>query len=127
MPGFAPDSDSLGGDILASVGDRYVLNFLLVEGEHGWHARCLEYDFVTQADTLQELYYEIERTVVGHLTIGRQAGHRPFAGLNRAASEYWRQFERSRLSVRPREAIVLVHDQDIPAHELQDLRIAEVT
>ena len=31
------------------MAERLELNFLLLEGEHGWSARCLEYDFVTQA------------------------------------------------------------------------------
>jgi hypothetical protein len=68
------------------------LNFLLTEGEHGWWARCLEYDFVTQADTLNDLYDEIQRTVVGHVVISAQEGHRPLQQerrLERATVENW--------------------------------------
>jgi hypothetical protein len=110
------------------MGERYGLNFLLVEGEHGWYARCLEYDFVTQADTLNDLYYEIERTVVGLLMISAETGDQPFAGLSRAAEEYWEQFRQSPLSVRPRDVVVLrgTH-REIPAHTLEDLRVATVT
>jgi hypothetical protein len=114
------------------VGERYALNFPLVEGAHGWHARCLEYsleyDFVTQAASLNDLYYEIERTVVGHLTISTETGGQPFAGFRRAPEEYWEQFRRSPLSVRPGEVVVPRGTRgEIPAHSLEDLRIAAVT
>lgn len=125
MPGIVPS------DILPRMEERYALNFLLVEGEHGWSGRCLEYDFVTQAHTLRDLCYEIQRTVIGHLAISTQAGHRPFEALRRAAGEHWEQFERSRLSVRARDdtrlAVHAMAEADLPIHELQELRIAEAT
>jgi len=112
-------------------GERYVLDFLLAEGEQGWHARCLEYDFVTQADTLQDLYYEIQRTVIGHLTISWHSGRPPFEGLTRAAREYWDLFEQSNLTLRPREfaihAIPEAVRAALPTPELRELRVATVS
>jgi hypothetical protein len=108
--------------------ERLVLNFLLTEGEHGWCARCLEYDFVTQADTLHEVYYEIQRTVVGHLEISSQLGQPPFEGLRRAGQEHWEAFERSALSIKPIEFIVRAIPGAVqrqhPIPELRELRVA---
>ncbi len=109
------------------MGER--LNFLLTEGEHGWWARCLEHDFVTQADTLSDLYYEIQRTVVGHVVISQQSGHSPFADLGPAPPEFWNQFQASVLRVQPREEHVQIRvsGPTMPAApEVNELRIARV-
>ena len=108
---------------------RYVLNFLLVEGERDWCARCLEYDFVTQAATLQGLLYELPRTVIGHLLISHRTGRRPFEGLQRAAPRYRRMFRRSRVKVQAPtrwKAIPRARARNIPTPELNELRVAEV-
>lgn len=113
------------------MGERCKLNFLLVEGDEAWYARCLEYDFVTQADTLQNLYNEIERTVLGHLMISAQMGRAPFEGLRRAGREYWEMFERSQLRLQPRKsdlrAIPPGSTADLPTPEVEELRVAAVS
>jgi hypothetical protein len=109
------------------MGER--LNFLLTEGEHGWWARCLEHDFVTQADTLNDLYYEIRRTVVGHIVISQQSGHAPFAGLGPAAPEFWSQFRASALRIQPREDHIQIRISEPivrPTPEVHELRVAGV-
>jgi len=105
------------------MGPRYSLNFLLTKEKEGWCARCLEYDFVTQADTLDELYREIERTVVGHFVIGQESGLAPFHGLKRAAKKYWDQFANAHTRVSP----VSGYGPRLDAIELHELRFAEVT
>ena len=107
--------------------NTYALDFLLVEGEEGWHARCLEYDFVTQADTLKDLYYEIERTVVGHLGISSQLKRPPFEGLAPADQKYWKMFEKAELILRPRTPQIGAIAPDVPPHELRELRVAVLT
>jgi hypothetical protein len=114
------------------MGEGYILNFLLTEGEQGWCARCLEYDFVTQADTLRHLYDEIQRTVVGYLMISAQQGREPFEDIRPARPEYWDLFKRSHLSVRPTGGGLDLRaipglGPDIPPTELRELRVAEVT
>lgn len=100
------------------------LNFLVTRVKEGWCARCLEYDFVTQADTLDDLYAEIQRTVRGHIVISRESGERPFHGLKRAAKEYWDQFERSSLEVR--RISNRSGRTTPPSIELHELRVVEV-
>jgi hypothetical protein len=105
----------------------YALDFLLVEGGEGWYARCLEYDFVTQADTLEGLYHEIQRTVSGHLGISSQLGRPPFEGLAPADRKCWEMFEKAELVLRPRTARVGATAPNLPPHELRELRVAVLT
>lgn len=86
------------------MAEKAKLNFLLMEKPGGWVARCLEHNFVTQADTLNDLYYEIQRTIVGHLAISLEQGHRPFEGMTRAPAEFWEMYSRSALRVEPTRA-----------------------
>jgi len=106
-----------------------VLNFLLTEGEHGWYARCLEFDFVTQADTLMALLFEIQRTVIGRLIIAKQQGTAPFGDLKRADERYWELFRKSSTSVSTQKIALEVRYESgappLPTPELRELRIAE--
>ena len=101
------------------------LNFLLTEGEVGWYARCLEHDFVIQADTLVGLLHEIERAIVGRFVIGTAQGIDPFIGLSRASERHWEIFRRSTAVVRIRDVMLSIGRQDTTdLPELQELRIA---
>jgi hypothetical protein len=106
---------------------EYRLNFLLSQDEHGWTGRCLEYHFVTEADTLPGLMYELQRTMVGHLVISQTQGIEPFAGLSRAPDPYWAQFREAMAVVRLREwpAQLQAPDMALPPHEVEEMRIAE--
>lgn len=103
------------------------LNFLLTEGENSWYARCLEYDFVTQAPTLINLLYEIQRTIIGRLVIGAQQGIDPFLGLKRADERYWELFRKSGTVVQPQRITLsgISTVRPVRAPELHELRIAE--
>src|SRR3989442_15120177 len=106
------------------MAERVELNFLLIEGEHGWSARCLEYDFVTQAETLGDLAFEIQRTVVGHIAICADHGLSPFQGLKRDADAHWDLFKRSPLELHPTEVTVraIYHAaRNLPGTALKEL------
>lgn len=106
---------------------EYRLNFLLTEGEHGWTGHCLEYHFVTQANTLNALMFELQRTMVGHLVIGQVHGHEPFEGLSRAPDAYWEQFRHAMAVVTLRGGHPELHvpEMRLPPHEVEEMRIAE--
>lgn len=105
---------------------QYRLNFLLTEGEHGWTGRCLEYHFITQADTLNDLMFELQRTMVGHLVVSHMQGIEPFEGLSRAPEPFWEQFHRSMAVLKLREqASLSVPEMELPPHEVDEMRIAE--
>ena len=66
------------------------------EGE--WlSAQCLEYDIATQAKTLDDLSYELQRILVGHVVTSKKLGKAPFEGVPRAPRKYWEMFERSKI------------------------------
>ena len=64
-------------------------------------AHCLEYAFATQAKTLDELRYGIERMIVGHIAISLANGVKPFKNRRRAPEKYWKLFRRSKISLPP--------------------------
>jgi len=92
------------------------LNFLLLQRpKGGWVGRCLQYNFVTQAETLEELVYEIDRAVIGHLFISSQMHRRPLEGLKAAPDRYWDMFRHSTLTLRPSKLTATKFHIDPPA------------
>ena len=65
-------------------------------------AHCLEYDFATQAKTLDDLRYGIERMIAGHIAISLANGLKPFKSERWAPKKYWTLFERSKISLSPK-------------------------
>jgi hypothetical protein len=62
-------------------------------------AHCLEYDFATQAKSLDALRLDLERMIVGHVAISLQHGLKPFANRRRAPERYWALFRRSKITL----------------------------
>lgn len=62
-------------------------------------AQFLEYDIATQAKNLEDLYYEIQRIIVGHVATSLAHGKPPFAGVPRAPQKYWKMFQRSKIAL----------------------------
>jgi len=103
------------------------IRFLLFEHKDGWSAQCLEYDFATQAETLSDLYYEIERALAAHITVSVKLGSRPFEGLGRAPQKYWDLFDRAPLKLEPPREIRVKALGKLPEEvPTTELRIAEL-
>jgi predicted RNase H-like HicB family nuclease len=62
-------------------------------------AHCLEYDFATQAKTLDDLRYDLERMIVGHIAVSLENGLEPFRDAHRAPKKFWTLFNRSKISL----------------------------
>ena len=60
---------------------------------------CLEYDFATQARSLDALHLDLERMIVGHVEVSLAHGLRPFANRRRAPERYWTLFRRSKITL----------------------------
>jgi hypothetical protein len=58
-----------------------------------WVAQCLEYDIATQAKSLYDLLYEVERILVAHLLVAKQEGIEPFANIPKAPRRYWEMYK----------------------------------
>ena len=64
-------------------------------------AHCLEYDFATQARSLDGLRLDLERMIVGHVEVSLAHGLKPFANRRRAPERYWTLFRRSKITLPP--------------------------
>lgn len=69
------------------------------EDNCSWVAQCLEYDIATQAKSLKDLYYEIERILIGHMVVSAELGVKPFDNIPAAPQEFWDRYEGSKLRV----------------------------
>lgn len=77
------------------LGDMYQmskLDVVVFKRDEWWVAQCLQYDIGAQAFTVDNVLYEFQRSVVGHLAICLQHGKQPFEGLDAAPEIYWNKF-----------------------------------
>lgn len=81
----------------------YKISAVLFQEGDWWVAQCLEYDIATQAKKIAELYYELERILVGHMVVAREEGVAPFSGIPRAPKRYWDLFRDARVKLEPVE------------------------
>jgi hypothetical protein len=102
----------------------YKLSVLFIEEASGWAAQVLEHDIATQADTLHELFYEVERLLVSHVALADAEGRPPFEGIPPAPQKYWRMFKNSHISMK-RPAAGLRAGKFPPPTIEKDIRIAE--
>jgi hypothetical protein len=76
---------------------KYAIRAVVFQEGEWLCARCLEYDFVVQAKTLQQLSRALQLFIVGHIAVRLRHNQRPFHDLRRAPEKYWAMFRRSRL------------------------------
>ena len=84
-------------------------------------AHCLEYDFATQARSLDALRLDLERMIVGHVAVSLAHGLKPFANRRRAPERYWTLFRRSKITL-PRQSFgikVKQRGMKIPTPEIR--------
>jgi predicted RNase H-like HicB family nuclease len=98
----------------------YQIRAVVLQEGDWWVAQCLDYDIATQAKTIAELYDELERVLMGHMVMAREAGVAPFSGIPRAPKRYWDLFRDARLKLEPVEPPVQL---DVPSPSV-DLRAA---
>jgi hypothetical protein len=84
-------------------------------------AHCLEYDFATQARSLDALRLDLERMLVGHIAVSRAHGLKPFANRRRAPEKYWTLFRRSKITLPPERFGIKVKQRGvtIPTPEIR--------
>ena len=110
---------------MAAQTTKHTISAILFQEDGWWTAQCLEYDIATQARTLPELQYELERTIIGHFAVALELGQEPFLGIGQAPKEFWQMFDQAKTRVeRPRFPFRLPKLAPL----LQpDLRIAELS
>src|SRR5437660_11714409 len=89
-------------------------------------AQCLEYDFATQAKTLDDLRFALERMLVGHVAISLANGVKPFKSRRRAPAKYWELFRRSKISLPPQRFSLRIKKSgvSIPTPEIRVAALA---
>jgi hypothetical protein len=78
---------------------KYAIRAVVFQEGEWLCAQCLQYDFVVQAKTLQQLSRALQLFIVGHIAVRLRHKQRPFNGLPRAHEKYWAMFRRSRLKL----------------------------
>lgn len=77
---------------------------VVVFEEEGWKvAQCLEYDIAVQAKTYQDLYYQIEKALVGQMVAAMEDHRAPFENLPEAPAAYHEMWERAAFEMRLRD------------------------
>lgn len=61
-----------------------------------WIGQCLEFDLATQAPTVDELDYQLQALLVGHIVASIQENKQPFENLPKAPSVFWQMFDSAR-------------------------------
>jgi len=116
-PGPAESAVPKRGDVMH--GEHTIRAVLFQEGDW-WVAQCLDYDIATQAKKMAELYYELERILVGHIVVAQEHGIAPFTGIPRAPKRYWDLFRDALVKLEPVKPQALL---DVPS-PVMDLRAA---
>lgn len=84
-------------------------------------AHCLEYDFATQARSLDALRRDLDRMIAGHVAISLAHGLKPFANRRRAPERYWALFRRSKIALPPQSFGIKIRQRgvNIPIPEIR--------
>ena len=93
-----------------------------------WIAQCLEYDFVSCAEELEDLPGELMRQIRGQIRVELEAGKEPFADFGKAPAKYWEMYRRGHLDPRLPEPPLLpqfeVHLSLVDQEVLEEARRA---
>jgi predicted RNase H-like HicB family nuclease len=99
---------------------------LFIESDGWWSAQVLEHDIATQAKTLEDLFYEVDRILVAHIALAAEEGRQPFKGIPRAPEKYWERFKKSHISMRCPSAGFKLNGSSLPKIR-KTIRVAERT
>jgi len=80
------------------------ISVVLFQRDKWWIAQCLQYDIGAQAHSLPDVLYELERTLVGYLTVADELNIEPFVHLDPAPDFYWKKFQGTLLTIEPVDA-----------------------
>ena len=101
------------------------ISVLAFQEGNSWSAQCLEHDIATQAATLPDLYYEVERMLMGHVAVAAKLGREPFAGIGPAPKRYWKMYELAALTVQGKRHAFLA-SKPCAATFTPDLRVTQL-
>ena len=88
-----------------------------------WVAQCLDFDLATQARTVDDLDYEIQALLVGHVVASLKENKRPFESLPKAPSVFWRMFDQAR-SLESKRQTFDISPEALRVAPIPELRLA---
>ncbi len=71
---------------------RSISALLFIE-QGSWVGQILEYDIAAQGSKLDEVQYELMRTLMAHIALDVEAGREPLENLPPAPQHYWDMFK----------------------------------
>ena len=84
------------------------INAVAFQADGMWIAHCLEYNFVSCAETLEKLPDELLRQIIHQIEADSAAGRDPFFGYKPAPQKYWDMFAAAKAvskPIKPRKSI----------------------
>ena len=84
-----------------------------------WSAQCLEHDIAVQAKSLNDLLYELERVIVGHVVVGEELNLKPVEHLSPAPAKFWQLYDQSNVHIERKGPYPF-------DFALQDVRVAQL-
>lgn len=81
--------------------DPILINAVAFPESGMWVAQCLEYDFVSFAETRDELPRALMQQILAQINADLEDGHEPFFEFKPAPAKYWEMFEKVRLQSTP--------------------------
>jgi hypothetical protein len=78
---------------MAAANSMPEISVVIFQREKWWIAQCLQYDIGAQAHTVEDVLYELSRSIMGHIAICDHHERRPFVDLPAAPAAYWRKFQ----------------------------------
>ena len=101
---------------------NFTISILAFQEGELWSAQCLQYDIAAQAKTLPDLFYEMERTLMGYFAIAVERGEAPLDGIGAAPQKFWDVFEQSQIRLEHTRAPFRL-PQSLPMDFLADIRV----
>jgi hypothetical protein len=100
------------------------LRVLLLKGDYGWVAQCLELDLGAQGRSISEALRALAQTFIGQAVVDVAAGRVPFEDFKPAPRWYFDQYESEvAVALVPPDEVVAALTTE-PIHAEADVRIA---
>lgn len=68
-----------------------------------WNAQCLEVDIGAQAKTVEDVLYELQRALIGHVFLSKKLGVEPFENIPQAPEKIWELWKRASINMEFRQ------------------------
>ena len=68
-----------------------------------WIAQCLEYDIVSQGETIEKVMNRLARDIAATICVSDQEGKKAFEGISEAPRKYWEMFKRATVVIEREE------------------------